>query len=173
MKKKHLNLITAKYFFFLFILLLPALFSGCPGGGNLSFPTEYQAVFLDNGQVFFGRLSAASASPYLTLKDVFYVQRIITGEKKAARNILVKRGSEWHAPDFMRINIRHILLIEPVAPDSRVALLIREAKARLAAGAPAPAPPENTPPAATTPPPVAAPAKKPHKIGKKTSPPHR
>jgi hypothetical protein len=162
MKKKHLNLITARIFSFLFILLLSALFSGCTNGGDLSFPTEYQAVFLDNGQVFFGRLSAAADSPYITLKDVFYVQRIITGEKKVARNILVKRGSEWHGPDFMRINTRHVVLIEPVAPDSRVALLIREAKA-------GPAARTSPPPAAPPPPPAAAPAKKPHKGEKKTS----
>lgn len=43
--------------------------------------------------------------------------------------MLVKRGSEWHGPDFMRTNARHVVLIEPVAPDSRVAQLIREAKA--------------------------------------------
>lgn len=145
----------------LFPLLLPVLLAGCPGGGDLSFPTEYQAVFLDSGQVFFGKIGATD-SAFLTLKDVYYVQRVVSGEKKEARSILMRLGSEWHGPDFMRINIRHIVRLEPVAPDSQVARLIREAKAAPAAAAP-------PPPAATTPPPAAAPPKG----EKKTSPARR
>jgi hypothetical protein len=111
-------------------------------------------VFLDNGQVFFGKL-ADTSSPFLTLREVYYVQTVVEKDQKKA-SILIKRGSEWHAPDFMRINTLHIVLIEPVAPDSRVAQLIREAKQHpTAAAPPAPAP---KPPAA--PPPAAAPAKK-------------
>jgi hypothetical protein len=143
---------------FLFPLLLPVL-AGCTGGSGLSFPTEYQAVFLDNGQAFFGKIEDA-ASPFVTFRDVFYVQRVVSGEKKEARNVLVKRGSEWHSPDFMRINARHIVLIEPVAPDSLVARLIREAQAGPAAARP-------------TPPPAAAPAQMPQKGDQKTPPARR
>jgi hypothetical protein len=129
---------------FLFFFLLPALLAAC-SSSDLKFPTEYQAIFLDNGQVFFGRLQDDGSS-YLMLRDVFYIKRAASPDKKEVQNILVKRGSEWHAPDFMRINSRHIVFIEPVAPDSQVALLIREAKVpRAAAPAPAPAPPANTP----------------------------
>ena len=110
----------------LFFCLLPALLPAC-GRDNLKFPTEYQAVFLDNGQVFFGRLQDDGSS-YVTLRDVFYIKQQASPDKKEVKNVLVKRGSEWHAPDFMRINSRHIVFIEPVAPDSRVALLIREAE---------------------------------------------
>lgn len=145
-----------------FMVLAALVFFGGCGGNDLKFSTEYQAVFLDNGQVFFGKLGDA-ASPFVTFRDVFYVQRVVSGEKKEARNILVKRGSEWHGPDFMRINARHIVLLEPVAPDSLVARLIREAQTAPAAARPAP------PPAATTPPPAAAPAKIPPKGDKKTS----
>lgn len=103
------------------------LFLGC-GGSDLKFPTEYQAVFLDNGQVFFGKL-LDTGSPYLMLRDIYYVQTMVEEEKKKTTSILVKRGSEWHNPNFMRINTRHVLVIEPVGPDSRVAQLIREAQA--------------------------------------------
>jgi len=133
----------------LFLLLLPGLFAGCTGGGggDLSFPTEYQAVFLDNGQVFFGKLGDQGSS-FLSLRDVFFVQRQVEADKKTARNILMHLGSEWHGPDFMRLNTRHIVRIEPVAPDSQVAKLIREAKTAPAAAAPA------APPAAPAPAPV-------------------
>lgn len=92
-----------------------------------TFPTEYQAVLLDNGQVVYGKLEKASPS-YLTLRDVFYVRTQVDQDKKQAKNILVKRDLEWHAPDFMYINTRHVVLIEPVAPESRVAQLIRQFK---------------------------------------------
>jgi hypothetical protein len=111
---------------FAFLAVL-SLFMGCVGN-DLKFPTEYQAVFLDNGQVFFGKLSDTGSS-FLTLRDIYYVQTVVAGEKKETSNILVKRGSEWHNPDFMLINTRHVVMIEPVGPNSRVAQLIREAQA--------------------------------------------
>ena len=132
----------------LFFFLLPALLAAC-SSSDLKFPTEYQAIFLDNGQVFFGRLTDDGSS-YVTLRDVFYIKQQASPDKKEVKNVLVKRGSEWHAPDFMRINSRHIVFIEPVAPDSQVALLIREAKLPRAA-APAPAPAPAPPPAAAPP----------------------
>jgi len=151
---------------FLFLCLLPVLLAGC-GGSDLKFPTEYQAVFLDNGQVFFGRLEDTGV-PFLLLRDVFYVRQQQIPDKKENVNILLKRGSEWHGPDFMRINSRHVVLIEPVAPDSRVAQLIREARAApakpAAAPAPTPAPslvpsPAPSPTAPSTPAPAGGPAK--------------
>ena len=152
MREKQRRCRVLRYHTLLFFCLLPALLAACDQG-HLQFPTEYQAIFLDNGQVFFGRLMDDGSS-YLTLRDVFYIKRQASPDKKEVQSILVKRGSEWHAPDFMRINSRHILLIEPVAPDSQVALLIREAKlppAAARAPAPAPAPAPVPPPAAVPP----------------------
>jgi hypothetical protein len=94
---------------------------------NISLKTDYQAVFLDNGQVFFGRLENAG-SAYPLLRDVFYVQSSVNKETKQVKNVLMKRGSEGHGPDRMYINARHIVVIEPVSPDSKVAQLIKEAK---------------------------------------------
>ena len=114
----------------IFLLLLTALLglTGC-GSTNLDFPTEYQAVYLDNGQIFFGKLSEAG-SPFPIMRDVFFVQTQTDRDKKESKHLLIKRGAiEVHQPDYMRLNAQHIVVIEPVAPDSRVAQLIREAKA--------------------------------------------
>ncbi len=120
----------------LFLCLSPVLFSGCSerptATGSIEKPgvaltTEYQAVFLDNGQAFFGKLENPD-SEYPLLKEVFYIQRQVNPETKEVKNILIKRGSEWHAPDHMNINSKHIVLIEPVSPGSRVSQLIVEAK---------------------------------------------
>ncbi len=89
--------------------------------------TEYQAVLLANGSVYFGKLSKLG-SDYPVLTDVYYVQQAMDPAKKQATNMLVKRGKEWHAPDKMILNARQILLIEPVNPTSRVAELIKASR---------------------------------------------
>lgn len=94
---------------------------------EFNFKTEYQAVLLDNGQYFFGKLENAD-SEYPLLKDVFYVRSEVNRETKEAKGILIKRGNEWHGPDIMYINAKHIVVIEPVSPESKVAQLIKEEK---------------------------------------------
>jgi hypothetical protein len=91
-----------------------------------SFTTEYQAVFMDNGQVFFGKIENAGGSNPL-LRDVYYIGRQASPDGKEVKNILIKRGNEWHGPEYMYINRQHIVIMEPVAANSRVAQLIKEA----------------------------------------------
>jgi hypothetical protein len=94
---------------------------------TVRFDTSYQAVLLDTGQVYYGKLERLnSAFPVLT--DVFYVQNKADAQTKVVSNILVRRGKEWHAPDRMVLNARHIVLIEPVGPDSQVSKLIQALK---------------------------------------------
>ena len=93
--------------------------------------SPYQAVLLSNNQAYFGKLEKeGTAFPVLT--DVFYVQTRVNPETKEPINTLVKRGNEWHAPDRMILNAQHILFIEPVAPDSTLARLIKETKEKKA-----------------------------------------
>ncbi|MEN6475245.1 MAG: hypothetical protein ABFD81_14620 [Syntrophaceae bacterium] len=110
-------------------LILVCMTLGCSEKSKIVLTTEYQAVFLDNGQAFFGKLEN-SDSPYPLLKDVFYIQQEVNKKTKEVKNTLVKRGSEWHGPDHMYINAEHIVLIEPVSADSKVAQLIKESKAQ-------------------------------------------
>ncbi|MCK9378069.1 MAG: hypothetical protein M0P73_18275 [Syntrophobacterales bacterium] len=120
----------------MFLLMFTALLglTSC-SSSDLSFPTEYQAVYLDNNQVFFGKITETN-TPFPMLRDVFFVQTQVDQQKKETKHLLIRRGVEGHGPDFMRLNAQHIVVIEPVAPDSRVAQLIREAKT--------PRPPEAT-----------------------------
>jgi hypothetical protein len=85
-----------------------------------------RAVLLTNGQVFFGKLEGLGTA-YPVLREVYYI-RTVPGstDNTKATNVLVRRGQEWHAPDFMVINADHIMLVEPVTKDSRVAHLIAE-----------------------------------------------
>lgn len=87
----------------------------------------YSAVFLDSGAVFFGQLENAG-QPYPVLTHTFYVQSAVNPETKQSTSVLIRRGKEWHGPDRMTLNARHILFVEPVTAGSKVAQLIAEAK---------------------------------------------
>ena len=96
---------------------------------NTRFATPYQAVLLDTGQVYFGKIQGLDTSfPLLT--EVYYVEHQVNPQTKEERNILVRRGNEWHAPDRMVINARHIVLVEPVNPTSKVADLISQLQSK-------------------------------------------
>jgi hypothetical protein len=105
------------------LLLLP----GC--SKKPSFTTPYQVVLLDNGQAYFGKVESLDTS-FVLLTDIYYIQTGVTPEGKPAGMVLLKRGKEWHAPDRMHINTRHVIMIEPVAPESQVAQLIKQEKDR-------------------------------------------
>ncbi|HPV54553.1 MAG TPA: hypothetical protein PK793_10890 [Syntrophales bacterium] len=120
--KKH----TSALALFFAILLTLLFLSGC---GKIDLKSDYQVVFLTNGQAFIGKLEGAG-SEYPLLKDVYYIQSGVEQGTKQVTNVLVKRGRELHGPDFMYINARNILMIEPVSAESQVGKLIKEAKAQ-------------------------------------------
>jgi hypothetical protein len=111
------------------IFIVGSMILGCSGKPKIVLTSDYQAVFLDNGQAFFGKLEKAD-TPFPLLKDVFYIQQLVNKETNEVKNTLVKRGNEWHGPDRMYINARHIVLIEPVTPGSKISQLIKDAKAK-------------------------------------------
>jgi hypothetical protein len=89
----------------------------------------FQAVLLDNNQVYFGKVADLNTD-YPVMTDVFYIQTTVNQATKQQSNILVKRGKEWHAPDKMVLNARHIIMIEPVTDGSTVAKLIAQASGK-------------------------------------------
>jgi hypothetical protein len=112
---------------FIAVVPIAVLLAAC-GQKSKEVKTDgYQAVLLDSGQVYFGKLEGLG-SDYPVLTNVFYVQSVTNSETKQTTNVLVKRGKEWHAPDRMTINAHHIVFVEPVTPGSQVANLISQAK---------------------------------------------
>lgn len=95
----------------------------------LRLSTKYQAVFLSNNQVYFGKLYNANSS-FPTLKEIYYLQvtQVLQPKdpKSPAQQInLVKLGGELHGPeDAMRINKDHILFVEDLKSDSQVVAAI-------------------------------------------------
>lgn len=84
----------------------------------------YQAVFLTNDQIYFGRLKNIS-SDYLILSDVYYAK---VNEDGAGQ--LVKLGTgEPHGPkDKMIINQDQVLFWENLTSDSPVVKAIQQGK---------------------------------------------
>lgn len=115
-------------------LLLAALVAasvvGCARApGSLpSTGTKYQAVLLTTGQLYFGEVGELRDG-YLRLDRVYYIQSRVDADTKQVKPTLLKRGQEWHGPGFMYINAAHILIVEPVSPQSRIAELIKESDA--------------------------------------------
>jgi|SRR5580658_1926346 hypothetical protein len=105
------------------IVLAALLIVAAAGCGAPRFDTPYQAVLLDTGLVYYGKISGLNTD-YPTLRDVYYVQQTTDPQTKQVNNVLVRRGNEWHGPSMTVLNSRHIVLVEPVGPNSKVAQLI-------------------------------------------------
>ena len=91
---------------------------------------EYQAVFLDNGQTYFGKLDSKSGE-FLNLTDVFYLQANTAANSPQGGLALSKLGTEAHAPeDKMSINKSHVLFIENLKSDSKVVQAIQQYKSK-------------------------------------------
>lgn len=127
------------------VVLLLGYYMWQNGGVNWKLPTllsanSYQAVFLSNGQVYFGQASSLNAN-YVTLRDVYYLQvsqalQPATGKQVAQPQqsvSLAKLGAtELHKPkDEMKINRSQILFIEDLQDDSQVVKAIDDYKATL------------------------------------------
>jgi hypothetical protein len=96
-----------------------------PFSGN----ERISAVFLIDGQGYFGHLEDVPWSGTITLSDVYYFADAskVTSDLPLA---LVKRGGELHEPvDVMHIRRDKVLLVERVGLDSAVAQAISAQRA--------------------------------------------
>lgn len=119
------------------------------GQSQTAAKSGYQAIFLSNGQVYFGKLTESDAN-YVKLIDIYYLQVIQpplqgnnqpgqTGQTAQQPQIsLVKLGNELHGPvDEMHISRAQILFYEDLKTDGQVVKAISQYKAN-PAGSPAP-----------------------------------
>lgn len=89
--------------------------------------SSYQAVFLANGQVFFGKYYDR-IGPYVKIVAPYYIQQ--TGDQGDPSNPpgqkIVRRGDELHAPlPEMLVPRTSVLFVEDIANGSSVAQFIR------------------------------------------------
>lgn len=107
-------------------------------GENLSgFGQDWQAVFLSNGQVYFGKIAKQNKAE-IKLEDIYYLQvtrplqQAQEGQEQAnpqGELQLVKLGNELHGPtDAMYVNRDQVLFIEDLKDDSNVVTAIANYK---------------------------------------------
>jgi hypothetical protein len=98
---------------------------------------EYQAVFLTNGQVYFGKLSRVD-DRYVKLNNIYYLQTQQTvqpgtnqqQQQQQPQLSLAKLGSELHGPeDAMYVNKDQVLFWENLKDDGKVVKAIKDYQA--------------------------------------------
>lgn len=113
-----------------------AIRNGVGTSESLVDANKYQAVFLADGQIYFGKLTNVD-NRYAELTDIYYLQveqqqaeAPIEGQEPVApqsRVSLAKLGDELHGPeDRMLINTDQILFWENLKDDGRVVEAITE-----------------------------------------------
>lgn len=89
---------------------------------SLNNNADYYAVFLENSQVYFGKIVSKSEKEII-LEDVYYLQAgsEVGTDLNNQQFTLVKLGQELHGPmDEMFINTKSILFYERLRPNSKV-----------------------------------------------------
>lgn len=110
--------------------LLRNSLSAKEGAWRNSLPVKgdaWQAVFLTNNQVYFGKLSDTKGD-YIELTQVFYLQsdQSLNDKQKDTSNLnLIKLGAEIHGPeDAMYIAKKQIIFWENLKSDSKIVKII-------------------------------------------------
>lgn len=151
-EKKKPKGIMKKPFVFIAVIVLIV----CIGGGifyllkntsnkSVVDKSKYQAVFITNGQVYFGKVSNEDRK-YVNLSNTYYLilKQPLQNQQEGSDNqqdgsdnqqtnskpeySLVKLGKELHGPTSMLINRDQILFIENLADDSKVVNAIKESR---------------------------------------------
>lgn len=92
--------------------------------------SKHQAIFLNNGQVYFGNITDLN-NDFLTLSNIYYLrvnQQVQPGQQASQNDVsLVKLGCELHGPqDSMVVNRDQVTFWENLKDDGQVAKAIAE-----------------------------------------------
>ena len=87
---------------------------------------QYQAVFLTNGQTYFGRYYDRIGA-YAKIEDVYYLQQVTSSDPNASADTrLLRRGHELHEPaSRMLVPKTAILFVEDLTDSSLIAQFMR------------------------------------------------
>ncbi len=115
------------------VIAIVALFAFGPKESKFVDEDRVQAVFLDNGQVYFGNIQTVNNS-YLDLQNIYYlrVQQSVqpkegNDQEDANSVVLEKLGCELHGPiDQMIINRDHVTFWENLKTDGQVSEAIKK-----------------------------------------------
>lgn len=132
----NLKVITVVLLYSLTVLIVSlAVYAFVLGGRDTSqskfvAKDAYQAVFLNGGQVYFGKITSSN-SKYMTVADIYYLrvnQQVQPGQTAQNNDVsLVKLGCELHGPqDQMVINQEQVVFWENLKTDGQVAKAVKQ-----------------------------------------------
>jgi hypothetical protein len=136
-KKSLLNLRTASVGLIFAVTILIVAFiaylftSGPASQSKFVDKTKMQAVFLNGGQVYFGRISSLN-DRFMRMRDIYYlrVNQQVQPDGSASNNqdiSLVKLGCELHGPqDSMVVNQDQVIFWENLKDDGQVAKAVAD-----------------------------------------------
>lgn len=109
------------------------MWSNAQNGATGINSSRFQAIFLNNGQIYFGKLSDFNDTSF-KLTNIYYPQAQSTGEEEenstqdASSGIqLIRLGDEVHGPESeMFISKEQVLYYENLKSDSKVSQLIQQ-----------------------------------------------
>lgn len=112
------------------IAIASLLYNSNPSESKYVDTDKYQAVFLQNGQVYFGKLSSVNTKS-LNLKNIFYLNSQSQDQTETTASndkfTLIKLGCELHGPyDQMIINRDQVTFWENLKDDGQVVKTIKE-----------------------------------------------
>ncbi len=126
-RKFAIQLLISIVIFFILLFGISSLVRRCGRHSEVYNKAEWQAVFLSDGQVYFGKV-VAEDKLNIILRNIYYLQKrqaLQEGaediNKQTGNFALIKLGNEIHGPlDEMRINRQHVLFIEDLKGNSKV-----------------------------------------------------
>jgi hypothetical protein len=167
---KSLRVLSVVLLFSAAVLILAmsaslALGSNTSNEGKYVNTKQFQAVFLNGGQVYFGHITRLN-DKFLRVADIYYlrVNQVVQPNGQTANQdvSLVKLGCELHGPtDEMIIYREQVIFWENLKDDGQVAKAVAEFKKTNPNGQTCAAPASNTNSDTNTKPTTPTPAKKP------------
>lgn len=128
----HIGLLFSAVILVVAVLLFMGVSGNNKAEGEYVDKSKYQAVFLNGGQVYFGKIKDLN-SKFLSMGNIYYLrvnQQVQPNQSNnnAANDIsLVKLGCELHGPqDNMVINREQIIFWENLKDDGQVAKAVAE-----------------------------------------------
>jgi len=130
-ESKSVAILWVVFFASIAILIIAVIFSLSARGSESGLVNKkgYQAVFLENGQAYFGKIKDINSS-YIDLRDIYYLYNGSADGQNTSQNLsLVKLGTELHCPeDRMVIYRNQVTFWENINDSGKVVTAINDWK---------------------------------------------
>lgn len=126
-KKSILAILSLFILSFIVLVLADITASSLSRWAGTPSRSGYYAVFLTNGQAYFGTISQED-DKRMVMNNIYYIQKNPDGQTQNDMTLL-KLGNEVHSPeDMMEINKGQLMFVEKLKSDGKVMKAIQDFK---------------------------------------------